>query len=112
MDEREFQQRLDEAAAQWRRQRYTGPLPGFSVRRRRLVPLLLTGAIAAAVVVALLPSPASQEWPAELRPVLRGSPLAATAPEPPADGMGFKLPAAPSRSTCFASTEDCDKPAG
>lgn len=112
MDESRFERRLDEAASQWRNQRYTGPMPVFSTHRRRTGLFAVAGTVAAAIVALILLRPAAQDWPEELRPVLRGSPLAASAPEPPANRVAFKLPNAPERSTCFALADGCDKPAG
>jgi hypothetical protein len=56
--------------------------------------------------------PTSQDWPEELRPVLRGSPFAATAPPQPPAGVAFRLPSAPARQTCFTATDTCEQPAG
>lgn len=106
-----FEQRLDDAARVWRRQRYTGPVPAFEPRRG-FPRLAWAGALAAALFAVVLLRPGQPDWPEELRPVLRGSPLAAETPRPPAARVVFRLPDAPGRQTCFSQTENCDQPTG
>lgn len=106
-----FEQRLDEAAGAWQRQRYTGPVPEFEPQRG-IPRLAWAGALAAALFAAVLLRPDQPDWPEELRPVLRGSPLAVETPRAPAAPVVFRLPDAPGRQTCFSQTEDCDQPAG
>ena len=110
-----FERRLEELSGQWRAQRYPGPVPDFGPAPAR--PLLpWAAAFATAVIVALLVWPDSEPWPDDLRPVLRGSPLQASAPTPPPGGVGFRLPVKPSRTSCFthppSQTDACDQPAG
>lgn len=111
MENDKFEQRLDEAARVWQRQRYTGTLPDFEPQRG-FPRLAWAGAVAAALLAALLLRPTQPDWPEELRPVLRGSPLAAETPEAPAARIVFRLPDAPGRQSCFSQTEDCGQPAG
>lgn len=111
MDKDRFEQRLDDVATRWQQQRYSGPMPSFEPRRQRH-PLAWSGALATAAAAIFLLWPGEPDWPDELRPVMRGSPFAATAPAPPQAGMAFRLPSAPARPTCFTATEDCDQPAG
>ncbi len=110
MTDDEFDQQLDEMARVWQRQGYRGPAPVANVRATQ--PLAWWSAAAAAAVVAVLLWPSTPHWPDTLRPLMRGSPLAATAPAPPAQAAGFRLPAPPTRSSCFSGTDDCDRPAG
>lgn len=111
MTQDRFEQRLDEAARAWQRQRYTGPVPEFEPQRG--VPgLAWAGALAAALFAAVLLRPPEPDWPEQLRPVLRGSPLAVDTPRAPAARVVFRLPDPPGRQTCFSRAEDCDQPAG
>jgi hypothetical protein len=111
MSEDSFNERLDGIAKAWQRQRYSGPAPAFEApaEEHRLA---WWGAFALAVLVAVLLWPGAPEWPESLRPVLRGSSLAAQAPAPTAAPVAFRLPSAPQRQSCFSPTGPCDQPTG
>ena len=111
MEKDDFEQRLNDATRAWQRQRYTGPVPEFK-SQPAFPRLAWASALAAALFAAVLLRPGEPDWPEELRPVLRGSPLAVEAPQAPAARVGFRLPDSPGRQICFSQTEDCGQPAG
>ncbi len=108
-------ERLAAVSDEWRSLRYTGPaLDMQPVTDRSPLRLLWLAPIAAALAIVTLwpkvdPPP---EWPGTLRPIVRDSPFAASAPVSPSASVAFRLPRAPVRHSCISQTDNCDQPAG
>lgn len=109
-----FEQRLATLGQAWRELRYSGPeLEAVTPGKPSPLMLWWLAPVAAASLAAFVLWPGAGPaitWPDNLRPVMRGSPFAASAP--PAPQVSFRLPGAPSRQSCISPAVDCDQPAG